>query len=201
MTRALTDDLNSGSTFSCSFMIRARNSCGVANLWALHACSTMRISRDDAPAHEWRAAAREWRSPPRPERIAFTWCRSVRAESTHAEPQGNGAGLRHAVPARLEASDYTVPQDDPLEVLWGELIGIPHNVPYVNPKYSFTSSARFLLIGTRVLSLVSSTTRYCSSSRSNMCTRCRLMMWLRCVRMNCSGFRRSSRSDNERLQK
>src|SRR6267142_6195249 len=34
------------------------------------------------------------------------------------------------------------------------------NVPYVNPKYSFTSSARFLLIGTRVLSLVSSTTRY-----------------------------------------
>ena len=123
MTRALTDDLNSGSIFSCSFMMRARNSCDVANLWALHACSTMQISRDDAPAHEWRAAAREWRSPPRPERIAFTRCRSVRAESTHAEPQGNGAGLLHAVTARLEASDYTVPQDDPLEVLWGELIG------------------------------------------------------------------------------
>ena len=31
------------------------------NLWALHACSTMQISRDDVPAHEWRAAAREWR--------------------------------------------------------------------------------------------------------------------------------------------
>src|SRR6266850_5812746 len=39
------------------------------------------------------------------------------------EPQGNGAGLLHAVPARLEASDYTVPQHDLLEVLWGELIG------------------------------------------------------------------------------
>src|SRR6267142_5448961 len=39
------------------------------------------------------------------------------------EPQGNGAGLLHVVPARLEASDYTAPQDDLLEVLWGELIG------------------------------------------------------------------------------
>src|ERR1700704_368410 len=29
----------------------------------------------------------------------------------------------HAVPARLEASDYTVPQDDLLEVLWGAVIG------------------------------------------------------------------------------